>query len=507
MIARAQGKVDLLETDGRWCPMAHCNRLDDSFHELPPLREVRSLQRIGDARVSPLGFIHLGSFTGERMAVCTYASPRRPALAAFDYQDGRTLWVNPQEDLPGVPRRIPAGILIARVARAGQAPERRVFAANPSEFVAYSEDGRRLWKRPSGEITPAAPGGVGLPISISFTDEGELVAATAKGWVIKLDPIDGRTIDAYCMTTSVAVNGRLYPGVFMTMKSPIVIGNVLYLLAEFKPDPGTRLHASQRPVYVVRVQLTRGSGRDRAITPLARPGGPRDVCPDRALIGVTRGRGSPSALVSRDGSVLVFAHAHRVANGRLWPVMSGVADVGGVLKRRWVSTLEVRPGDSVHSAPALHAGTRTLLVTTYSKMFALAGVDSWSGDVPAPRPLDVTNLFDLAATPHVTRVGFGSPFALTYDAASDEIVAYTNFRAFTAGNRPYGFMGAFAMPMRRRKGPRALWSRPLGFTATGRPISSPGTFGQPALFRYDDGGRRATGLIVNTVYTGTYMLK
>jgi outer membrane protein assembly factor BamB len=507
---RPAANIDLLEPDGNWCPMAHCNRLDDSFQQLPPLRQPRTVQRLEDARVSPYGFIHLGSFTGERMAVCTYAAPSRPALAAYDYRDGSTLWLSPLEDLPGLPRRIPSGVLIARMARDGGAPRRVVFAANPAEFVAYRADGTRLWKKSTREITPVSPNGIGIPISISFTDSNAIVAATSSGWIVKLDPTDGRTIDAYRMTTFAAVDGRLHPGTLVTMKSPIVIGDVMYLLAEFRPDAAAPLPSIARPVYVVRIELSQPSvrGRERTIRPITSPTDARDQCPDRAFVGVVRGRGSPPALVCRDGRVLIFAHAHTVSNGRLWPVIAGIVDDGGVLRRRWVTTLDVMKGDSVHSAPALHAASGTLLVTTYTKMFAFSSVGSLSGSVPSPSPLAATTLMSLASSPRVARVGFGSPFALTFDADNNEIVAYTNFRAFPNGGvHCYGYLGAFAVPLGRRQAPRPLWSRPLGFTAAGRPIPSPGTFGQPALFRYDSGRQASTGLIVNTVYTGTYMIK
>jgi hypothetical protein len=68
-------------------------------------------------------------------------------------------------------------------------------------------------------------------------------------------------------------------------------------------------------------------------------------------------------------------------------------------------------------------------------------------------------------------------------------------------------MGAFAVPLDRRETTRPLWQQPLGVTRDGVPIPGFGTFGQPALFRYGYGGDEATGVIVNTVATGTYIFK
>lgn len=501
--------VERLEADGHWCPMAHCNRRDDSFQDLPPLREPRMLQPLNDPRVSPVGFIHLGSFTGERMAVCTYASPAHPALAAYDYRDGSTLWLSPLEDLPGVPRRIPSGVLIARLARRGRPPERHVFAANPAEFVAYTEDGARVWKRSSRDIAAEAPDGTGIPISISFTDSRELVAATSKGWVVKLDPADGRTIDAYRLRTVAEVDGRLHRGTLVTMKSPIVIGDVMYLLAEFRPDPETPLPWVARPVYVVRIELNQRGvrGYEHAIKPIGRPARPGDRCPDRVFVGVTQGRGSPPAMVTPDGRVLIFAHAHRLVNGRLWPVIAGVEDDRGVLRRRWIATLNTARGDSVHSAPALHAESGTLFVATSRRLFVFRGVDALLGSVPGPPPLALENMVSLSPAQSGEMV-FRSPFALTYDSQAAEIVVYTNFRTVPRpGSPPYGFVGAFSFPLGKSRSPRPLWSRPLAVSRNGMPAPGFGSVGQPALFRYDDGRRPATGLIVNTVHTGTYIIK
>jgi hypothetical protein len=504
------GYLDSLQTDGNWCPMAHANRNDDSFQVLPPLREVNHFQKITDPRVSAKGFVHLGPFTGRNMAVCTYSSPRRPALVSYEYQNGSVLWTSPMEDLPGFPRRYPAGILMANMSLDGKPPQSCVFAANRAEFVAYTGEGRRLWKRRHYEVVPEAPQEIGIPISISFTDSGELVAATTNGWVVKLAPRDGRTIDAYKMTASVSLGGKLYRGHFFTLKSPVVIGDVLYLLAEFRAHPSTPLRRVLSPVHIVRIQLTQPgvSGREHKIKPLAQPATAHDFCPDRVLIGTSHGRGSPSAWVARDGRVLIFGDAHTLSNGRMFPTIASVEDKDGLLERRWLSILNVMRGDSIHAAPALHGPSGTLFVSTPRNIFLFRNVASLSGKVPTPQPLVSADLVKFAASPSVARVGTGSPFALTFDPETDEIVAYTNFCAIPhAGIRKYGFLGAFAVAASGPARPRPLWNRPLAVTPDGRPAPGPGTYGQPALFRYKNGCGEATGLIVNTVFTGTYILK
>jgi hypothetical protein len=505
------GKIARLELDGFGCPMAHCNRNDDSLHDLPPLRSVETSQKIVDGLVSPRAFVHLGAFTGERAAVCTYDSPMHPALVAYDYKTGSILWTSPPEDLPGLFQRWPSGILLARVGVDDGPPQHRVFAANPVEFVAYTGDGRRLWKSPTNEVTCDAPAGVGLPTSLSFTDAGELVCVTTKGCVEKLDPVDGHVIASYRMDATVWVDGREYRGIFVTTKSPVVIGNVLYLIADFKPNMSyPLLHPFFCPVHLLRIELSQPGvpGSEREIKPLARLCGPTDAAPDRVQIGVYKGTGSPPALVRAGKAPLFCAHAHTLTSAGLKPTISGVEDRQGVLSVRWQSVLQVQPGDDVHAAPALHADSGTLLVTTLQHVYVFRDVTSLTGQVPCPAPANPDEMVACAAEPRTASVKVGSPFGLAFDADHNEIVAYTNFRVTVEPTfLSYGFLGAFAVPVGPRGKMRPLWQQPLGVTRDGTPIPGFGTFGQPALFRYDCAGDQATGIIVNTVATGTYIFR
>jgi len=443
------------------------------------------------------------------MALCAYSSPRRPALIAYDYQDGSVLWTSPMEDLQGFPGRIPGGIVMASMKVAGKPPKNYVFAVNPAEFVAYDAEGKRLWKRANNQVVIEAPQGIGLPVSLSFNDSKELVCATTGGWVVKLSPIDGHTIDAYYMSTSVDVEGQLHRGAFFTWKSPIVIGDVMYVLAEFAPDVYGSLPHLISPVHIIRIELVQrgAAGRSQKIKPLSQPTRVGDRCSDRVLIGLNRGRGSPPACVAPDGRVLIFAPAHALRDGRLFPTVAGVEDEGGMLTRRWLSVLEVPRGDSVHSAPALHGRSGSLFVTTSRNIFLFRDVRSLEGSVPSPQPIASEKMVSFATSPRVARVAVGSPFAVTFDGDRDDIVAYTNFRAVSNAGQSYSFLGAFSVPASGPVRPRPLWNRPLAITLAGSPAPGPGTVGQVALFRYDGEAGRSTGLIVNTVFTGTYIMK
>src|SRR5262249_55197691 len=193
--------IDSLEADGVWCPMAHCNLKDDSIQYLPSLLCVRTFQKINDPIVSLSALDNIGAYTGETMAVCAYESPSHPALVAFDYQDGSVRWETPLKDLPGTAfgRRRPSGVLMAKMRLNGNPVRRYVYAANWAEFVAYAADGTQIWKRPTTDIAVGGPGWVGAPISLRFSEAKELVTVTSEGWVIKLNPVDGSTIDAYRM--------------------------------------------------------------------------------------------------------------------------------------------------------------------------------------------------------------------------------------------------------------------------------------------------------------------
>lgn len=493
--------IDSFEADGFGCPMAHCNRTDDSLHDLPPLRSVEIALPITDPIVSPRATIHLGAFTGETMAVCTYDSPLHPAVVAYDYQTGAVKWTSPLEDLPGLFQRWPSGILMAKIAIDGGPKQHFVFVANPIEFVAYTANGDRLWKRRATDIAAA---GIGLPTSLSYTDAKELVCATTQGWVIKLDPIDGRVIDAQQLNAQVCVDGIVYRGAFTTTKSPAVIGNVMYLIADFEAKVTIPpLNPSVSPVHVLRIELSR-SASDRRIKPI----GYNAESPDRILIGFYKGTGSPPAYVTTDGRVILFAHAHALNDGRLLPSITAIEDHAGCFTQRWRCVLEAEFGDDVYAAPALHADSRTLLVTTLNDVYVFRNVDQLAGQVPAPRPLPACQLISLANDPRVAEMKVGSPFGLAYDRDAHEIVAYTNFRLKPRhGFINYGFLGAFALPATGAPMARPVWHQPLAVSAKGTILPGLGTFGQPALFRYDRGGAPATGLIVNTVFTGTYIFK
>lgn len=512
--ARAQpfnSSVTEFRADGEWCPMAHCNRNLDNYQRVRPLMTLHSSRTIGDGIASPRATILLGCATGQRFAVCAYDSADYPALVAYGYPDGRILWTSPFEDLPGDDRRRPvAGLLIGKMRVEAGPEETYVFAANPTEFVAYTAAGARLWKVLATGISPDASEGVGRPISISYTDDRELVTTTDRGWIVKLSPVDGSTIDAYRMETNVFVNGKLYRGIFTTTNSPNVVANIMYLLVEFNPDDPTSLPTEQRPVHIVRIELSQPGvpGSEHRIKPLVLPLSPTDATPDRAPIGVNRGGGSPPSIAFSDGRVLVFGDADALVSGQLHPVIAAVEDVNGVLSIRWRSLLLDSERDDIFASPSLHSETKTLVVITGNRLYVFRRVESLTGEVPPPTPLDSSSLITCSVRGGrvAASMKVGSPVSLALSQASDELIAYTNFRVrYFPKGKTYGFIGAFAIPIGATESARSLWCQPLSVDDQGRAAPGLGTFGPPALFEDSTGGSDETGLILNTFSTGTFL--
>src|SRR5262249_43477655 len=239
----------------------------------------------------------------------------------------------------------------AKMALSGCRARPYVFAANPTEFVAYTADGALFWRRDCKQITGAAPMGIGEPVALSFTDSREIITATTAGWIVKLNPTNGSPIDAYKMRTSVFLRGKRYYGSFTSLKSLAVNGNVLYLAAAFRADPPTFLHPYESPVFVVRIELSQP--KSSAITPLLEAASPHASSPDRVAIGVNRAGGSPTLWKDSEGSLLILANAEDFVSGRRRTAITAVEDRNGVLHLRWRSILATVPGDAIHAAPAL----------------------------------------------------------------------------------------------------------------------------------------------------------
>jgi hypothetical protein len=489
--------------------MAHCNRTDDSFHDLPGLATVSSSQKLTHPGIADAARNNLGCYTGEERAVCAYESPDHPAVVAYDYADGSVDWTSHVDDLPATGRRRwVSGLLLARLRQRSGPSRRYVFAANPAEFVAYTSEGELVWNHAAEAIAGDGEDGLGAPRCLRFDDAGHIVTATTGGWVVKLDPRDGRVADAHLLRTRSVVEGRLRDGVLITSKSSVVPSDVLYLTVRFRDDRATARPPPLGPVFLVRVCLGSpdGAGSPGRIRPLEEPSGVRDEVPDRVLVGVDRFGGSPCAWRAPDGRLLVFANAGFRSGSGVRPAITCVEDDRVSLQVRWRCVLATAAQDAIHAAPALHAPTRTLVASTRRSLFVLREFDTLTGSVPSPTPISAMALLPADIRCRAFAARLGSPCALARDPDGEDVIGYTNMLVTTVYGT-YGFLGAFALPIAGKGAPRPLWCRPLAVTQRGRPAPGLGTFGQPALFRYGQDGNRRTGLIVNTVSSGTFMFK
>jgi hypothetical protein len=240
------------------------------------------------------------------------------------------------------------------------------------------------------------------------------------------------------------------------------------------------------------------------IKPLTVPLSPSDPAPDRAVIGQGDADGSPSIMVDAGGNVLAFADAFDdIGGGVLQQAIVAVRDGNGALGIAWRSIL----ADQVMAAPALDEASETLVVSTVGNIYVFKNVAGLTGNVPAPAPLGRSNMITCVPPGGSGVLLLGSPIGLTFDPAANALAAYTNFQFKLASGAIYSYLGAFSIPLDGSSPGLPLWCSSLNPTQNGDGQGL-GTYGQPALFEYKNGsGQTATGLIVNTLGTGTYIFK
>ena len=506
--------------DGDGCPMAHCNLLNNSFHAIPPLRSITRAHRVDSPVISPKAAVNLGAYTGEKLAVCAYESAEHPALVAYDLQDDSVAWTSPCEDLPQAfaaqshwhMERVVSGVLMATITSPDGHTKRHVFAATPNEIVAYTFDGSPVWKRPVADVASTSGDPVGSPRDLRFTAQNEIVGATRGGWIIKLNPVSGSLLDMYRMESSVFISGRSFPGTLRNVRSSVVVENRLYLVVEFDPDPEFHLHRFLRPVYVLRIDLHApgARGAQTSIKPIDQATRSSGVPSDRVQIGVNQSGGSPAAYVRDDDSVVIFAGSMIFDRRGRQTLITAVEDRNGVMSPCWHYILEHYLGEPLLSAPALHNESGTLIVTGRPGFYVFRNATTANPrTAEAPTFIPAAQVVADEVRSHADLVEAGAPLALTFDTERHEIVVVTNFRATpTSRTEKFGFLGAFTVPLNDTAAPAPLWCQPLAVGPDGEILPGFGTYGQPALFQYrNSGNSKETGVIVNTVQTGTFIFK
>jgi hypothetical protein len=224
--------------------------------------------------------------------------------------------------------------------------------------------------------------------------------------------------------------------------------------------------------------------------------------PELIMVGRDRAGGSPCVLAGNHGTNLIITNAE-IGRPSV-PIMMVIEDVPGRgLRTRWWSVIPGRPGDLLHTSPAIEPGTNRLLVTTRDQLVIFPPVDQLEGRVIAPAPVRADELLpgELRGVP-VGSLGLGSPLTLARGRSTATVVI-TNLRLQSRAGT-FGYLVAAALPdlLRggRRPGLRPLWAVPL----SDPPTPGPGTFGQAAVFS-DSAGR--SGVLVTTARNGAFCIK
>jgi hypothetical protein len=487
-----------LELDLPGCPMSHANRQLTSAQDVfAPERvdEVIRLDRPGV--VSARSGFHLGAFSAPGRLITMHPDPLQPAIAAYDPTSLRLLWTSPRSDLPADRtgrRRLAAPLLFRTGTPVDAATRVGVITGNPTEFIAYDDQGREQWRRPNLVAEPSsydarfrqpASRSAGGPICLNHTDSGHLVTITDDGWLITLDPWTGhrRMIRPLLDPTGRRRGiGPAGPGQARlgTGKSVAVVGQVVYALVA-PPGPG-------EPVFLARCEI---ASDGRRLTGE----------PELIMIGRDRAGGSPCVLAGPGGRNLIIANAEI---GPSVPIVVIIEDVPGKgLQRRWWSIIPGRPGDVLHTSPAIEPITKRLVVTTRDRLLIFPPVDQLEGRVIAPAPMPAEDLLprDLRSSA-VEGLGLGSPVTLGRGRSVGTLLI-TNLRLRVRAGT-FGHLVAVAVPDHAWAGPRTrlrpLWAVPL----SDPPAPGPGTFGQAAVFT-DATGR--SGVLVTTAVDGTFCIK
>lgn len=467
------GPLQAIEPDGDGFPMAHGTLMDDSCVALPPLETVRGNQQMP---VPAYGGGNFGAFTAPDYAVAVFDSPREPALACIDPGTGATLWQSELGLLPELPDgltgRFIGGLLLARLRFAGGRVRRCIFVGNRAEIACLRLDGTVIWRRDTRNIVAAAGPGArehGTPRCLRFTRDNALFYGTRNGYVGKLDPLTGRTIDFADLRVTVAQGGVRVRGFLAVRQSIMLHGDHAYLQGRFTPDGGGGTAGApddaSMPTVLFRLQV---SGRaDGGVERL-----PDDLsgrlppgCTVIGAVGDRRVGGSPSARLREDGRVVVFTNEYPEvgrptgAEGSVFQ-LCGVRDDGDRLVRQWRCRV-VHPEDAkITAAPAMDRVSDTLVATHRHAMLLFARASWREGDIRPDRVLAPLDCLSAEIRSVATAAEFSSPITIARHDGAAAFFAYVGLAVWAPWtSRSFAFLTALHI----RPGPTpsvtAVWSR------------------------------------------------
>lgn len=512
------GELVSIAPDGDGVPMAHCNLLDSSFSPLPPLTRIKDIQHFA---TPANGGANLGSYTGREIAISVYDKPDEPALVARRLADGETLWQTPLSSFPAVESlggaRGVSGLLLAELQFETGAPVPCVFAGNEREIQCLDPDGSVIWQRDASDIVGAdAAIHHGSPRCLRPTPDGALFYATFTGWVVKLDPLTGTTIDVMSLDTGLRHRNFPHTGRFGVFQSLVMDGDYAFLEGMYRPE-GETLADEDLPTCLIRLRIAGlDDGRMQRIPETL----PDPLPPSFAQIGHVGTRaqgGSPVACHDAEGALVLVANGFGPGvRANTQPL--GSYDVAGfrnapegpseIWRHRILAAGEdesdPRRDPRITAAPAIDPQTRTLLVTTRTALMVFLDIPAKSGDVVPDAVFDPLDLLTSEIRTEASSAEFSSPITLARKGDADMFYAYVGLAVFVPWHhRPFAFTTCVRLDPADPGHIMPVWTASNVVDAAGNAVPAARSFAQPALFTTEGSdGRQRPGLIMSTMMDG-----
>ncbi|SIT15326.1 Sulfotransferase family protein [Roseivivax lentus] len=504
------GKLTAIEPDGEGFPMAHGSLLDNSCVGLPPLRRVNSVQHKPEPSYGGGNF---GAFTASDYAVAVFDSAQEPALEGIDLKSGEVLWQSELDLLPmpsdGLPGRFLGGLLLVRLIFENGRTRRCIYAGNRVEIVCLDLDGKVIWRRPTCDIVSvfgAAARDHGTPRCLRYSRDNALVYGSRNGYVGKLDPLTGATLDIRDLSTRLYHAGDWIPGFFKVRQSIVLHGDHAYFQGKFATHVDVSF-SDALPTSLLRLQVS-GTADSRIEQLPERI--TLDTMPAHQVIGaVGDGRvgGSPVSRLREDGKLVVFCNSFPEdigpsEDGAVYQ-FTATRDEGDRLVRQW-RCVAFHPDDpKVTAAPAIDQLTDTLLACHRFAMMIFAQATMREGEIVPDLVLSPLDCLVPEIASKATTAEFSSPITIARDRGDRNFVAYVALAVWEASSmRSFPFLTALEVRTEPELRVVPLWGHALRVDQEGAALPGARSFAQPALFSVTEGGHTQSGLVMGMMMHG-----
>lgn len=512
------GKLVSICTDGDGVPMAHCNLLDNSFSPLPPLTRIKDIQHLP---IPAHGGANLGSYTGRDLVVSVYDKADEPALVARQLSNGEAVWETPLCSFPTVDTlgglRGVSGLFLTELRFETGGPVSCLFAGNEAEIQCLAPNGSVIWQRKGSDIVgPKAKINHGSPRCLRPTPDGALFYATSTGWVVKLEPLTGATLDVLPLETVLQHRRFPHSGRFEVLQSIVMDGEHAYLEGMFQSE-GETLVEEDLPTCLIKLRVsgTEDGRIARIPNALSSPFPPQIA--QIGHVGTRAQGGSPVACHAEDGALTIFANGFGPSvRSNTQPLASydivGFRDEAEGLTEIWRHRIEgtgENPDDPardprITAAPAADPRTRTLLATTRTALMVFFDAAAKSGDVVPDLTLNPLDLLTPEIRAGAARAELSSPITLARKGDADAFYAYVGLAVFVAWHqRAFAFTTCVRVAPGVSPGVTPVWTAPNVVDHAGRAAPAARSFAQPALFQTTGtDGRKHPGIVMSTMRDG-----